>query len=200
MGLSLFHTLFTLKHNAICDELIQHHQGWSDDQLFHTARLINAALMAKIHTIEWNSAINPNPAIYKGNHSNWYGLLTMLKHKKDWRTVAPINIRNTELGGVVGNPIKRFGRDFGLTEEFVEAYRIHSMLPETLEIRDIHSKQMMADIPFTASRHIGAAACMYTYGPSALWYSLGNISSLACWTRILSLTQHRPDFHSGKFR
>lgn len=200
MGLSLFHTLFTLKHNAICDGLIQHHQGWSDDQLFHTARLINAALMAKIHTIEWNSAINPNPAIYKGNHSNWYGLLTMLKHKKDWRTVAPINIRNTELGGVVGNPIKRFGRDFGLTEEFVEAYRIHSMLPETLEIRDIHSKQMMADIPFTASRHIGAAACMYTYGPSALWYSLGNISSLACWTRILSLTQHRPDFHSGKFR
>ena len=107
---------------------------------------------------------------------------------------------NTELGGVVGNPIKRFGRDFGLTEEFVEAYRIHSMLPETLEIRDIHSKQMMADIPFTASRHIGAAACMYTYGPSALWYSLGNISSLACWTRILSLTQHRPDFHSGKVR
>ncbi|MBK8778953.1 MAG: hypothetical protein IPO25_16705 [Saprospiraceae bacterium] len=35
MGLSLFHTLFTLEHNAICDELIQHHQGWSDDQLFH---------------------------------------------------------------------------------------------------------------------------------------------------------------------
>ncbi|MBL0110289.1 MAG: hypothetical protein IPP42_05235 [Saprospiraceae bacterium] len=74
--------MFTLKHNAICDGLIQHHQGWSDDQLFHTASLINAALMAKIHTIEWNSAINPNPAIYKGNHSNWYGLLTMLKHKR----------------------------------------------------------------------------------------------------------------------
>ncbi|MGB2732389.1 MAG: peroxidase family protein [Saprospiraceae bacterium] len=91
--------MFTLKHNAICDGLIQHHQGWSDDQLFHTARLINAALMAKIHTIEWNSAINPNPAIYKGNHSNWYGLLTMLKHKKDWRTVAPINIRKYRARG-----------------------------------------------------------------------------------------------------
>ncbi|MBK9680387.1 MAG: hypothetical protein IPO69_16230 [Saprospiraceae bacterium] len=31
--------MFTLKHNAICDELIQHHQGWSDDQLFNKYHL-----------------------------------------------------------------------------------------------------------------------------------------------------------------
>ncbi|MBK7372635.1 MAG: hypothetical protein IPJ09_14590 [Saprospiraceae bacterium] len=183
--------MFTLKHNAICDELIQHHQGWSDDQLFHTARLINAALMAKIHTIEWNSAINPNPAIYKGNHSNWYGLLTMLKHKRTG-VRSHLSISAIQSSGVVGNPIKRFGRDFGLTEEFVEAYRIHSMLPETLEIRDIHSKQMMADIPFTASRHIGAAACSLVF--------IGKHIFISVLDKILSLTQHRPDFHSGKFR
>ena len=86
---------------------------------------------------------------------------------------------NTELGGVVGNPIKRFGRDFGLTEEFVEAYRIHSMLPETLEIRDIHSKQMMADIPFTASRHIGAAACSLVFIGKHIFISVLDKNTIA---------------------
>ncbi|MEP7323346.1 MAG: peroxidase family protein, partial [Saprospiraceae bacterium] len=175
VGLSLFHTLFTLEHNVICDELKKHYPHWMDEQLFHTARLINAALMAKIHTIEWNSAINPNEAIYKGNHSNWYGLLTtLLKKKKDWHTVAHINIRNTELGGVVGNPIKKFNADFGLTEEFVEAYRIHSLLPETLEIRDVSSKHDISNIPFASSRYSGSSKIINKYGITSLWYSLGN--------------------------
>ncbi len=175
VGLSLFHTLFTLEHNAICDELKKHNSTWSDELLYHTARLINAALMAKIHTIEWNSAINPNEAIYNGNHSNWYGLLTtMFRKKEDWHTVANINIRNTELGGVIGNPIKKYNNDFGLTEEFVEAYRIHSMLPESLEIRDIHLKNNTIELPFASTRYSGSAKCIQSYGMPTLWYSLGN--------------------------
>jgi hypothetical protein len=36
---------------------------WTDDQLFDTARLVNCALMAKIHTVEWTPAILPHPAL-----------------------------------------------------------------------------------------------------------------------------------------
>ena len=66
---------------------------------------INAALMAKIHSVEWNSAINPNKALDMGNNSNWYGILTNMFRKGNHRkTVANINVRNPEMGGVVGNP------------------------------------------------------------------------------------------------
>ncbi|PSN11118.1 peroxidase, partial [filamentous cyanobacterium CCP5] len=51
-GLSLLHTLFAKEHNLLCDHLKQQHPDWNDEWLFGHARLINAALMAKIHTVE----------------------------------------------------------------------------------------------------------------------------------------------------
>ena len=74
IGLAMLHTLFTLEHNAICDLLAHQHTDWNDDQLFRTARLINSALLAKIHTLEWTCAIVPNPIIVRGMHVNWSGL------------------------------------------------------------------------------------------------------------------------------
>ena len=62
-GLSLLHTLFAREHNAICDELKRAIPHWDDDRLFHGARMVNAALMAKIHTVEWTPAILSHPAL-----------------------------------------------------------------------------------------------------------------------------------------
>ncbi|MBK6392129.1 MAG: hypothetical protein IPF70_16415 [Saprospiraceae bacterium] len=152
MGLSLFHTLFTLEHNAICDELIQHHQGWSDDQLFIPPDSINAALMAKIHTIEWNSAINPILQSIKATTligMPSFRLLTMLKHKKDWRTVAPINIRKYRARGRSRQSYQKIWARLWTHGRIRRTYRIHSMLPETLEIRDIHSKSNDGGYSFT---------------------------------------------------
>lgn len=174
VGLTLMHTLFVKEHNSICEELILHNEGWCDEQLFQTARLINAALMAKIHTLEWNSAINPNKIIFNGNHSNWYGFLTTLLHKKeDWKTIANINLTNTELGGVVGNPINKHGGDYGLTQEFVEAYRIHSMLPEELILKDHNSKKTITQQPFSYARQKGSSKMVNEIGLENLFYSLG---------------------------
>ena len=61
LGLALLHTLFTREHNAIADRLASEHPEWTDDQLFGKARLITAALMAKIHTVEWTPAIIAHP-------------------------------------------------------------------------------------------------------------------------------------------
>jgi hypothetical protein len=52
VGLSLLHTLFVKEHNAICDALKREYPVMSDDQLFEKARLVNSALIGKIHTIE----------------------------------------------------------------------------------------------------------------------------------------------------
>ncbi len=66
VGLGLLHTVFAREHNAICDLLAEHHPAWDDETLFQTARLVNAAVMAKIHTIEWTPATSPNHSLNDG--------------------------------------------------------------------------------------------------------------------------------------
>ena len=61
LGLGLLLTLFAREHNAICDRLAAEYPNWTDEQLFQKARLINAALLAKIHTVEWTPAIIAHP-------------------------------------------------------------------------------------------------------------------------------------------
>ena len=85
VGLSMMHTLFTLEHNAICDRLAADNPTWSDDDLFDHARLVNAALIAKIHTVEWTTAILDHPTAIAGLESNWWGLFGKGKKRKTGR-------------------------------------------------------------------------------------------------------------------
>ena len=148
--------------------------AWDDNRLFNVARLINAALMAKIHSVEWTPAILPNQTLEVGLNSNWYGLLTYLRpNRKDRKTLAEVNIRNPELGGIVGNPINRHDCAYGLTEEFVEVYRLHSLLPETLQLRR-RGKQGIDEVPLAATRQHGSIRLTSTYAMSDLFYSFGN--------------------------
>jgi hypothetical protein len=73
IGLAMMHTLFTLEHNAICERLRAEYPSWSDDDLFDRARLINTALLAKIHTIEWTPALLDHPTARRGLNMNWWG-------------------------------------------------------------------------------------------------------------------------------
>jgi hypothetical protein len=193
VGLSMLHTLFVREHNAICDMLHAAHPDdldWDDNRLFNVARLINAAVMAKIHSVEWTPAVLPNETLEAGLNSNWFGLLTYKWRKRKARkTLAEVNIRNPELGGIVGNPINRHHAAFGLTEEFVEVYRLHSMMPDTLQLRR-RGKSKIHHRAFAATRQHGSA-CMTQdctdptcpgsstvptdrYAMSDLFYSFGN--------------------------
>ena len=174
VGLSMLHTLFVREHNAICDHLAAAYPDWDDNRLFNVARLINAAVMAKIHTVEWTPAILPNPALNFGVNMNWYGGLTNVFRKgKDRKTVADINVRNPEMGGVVGNPIDKHGRAFGLTEEFVEIYRLHSLLPETLTLRRTNGTGPDERVPFHASRQSGSGKITSRFSIADLLFSFG---------------------------
>ena len=75
LGLELMHTLFALEHNAICSMLKTQNPSWSGDEVFDVARLINCALMAKIHTVEWTPAILAHPTLEVAMNANWSGLV-----------------------------------------------------------------------------------------------------------------------------
>jgi hypothetical protein len=174
IGLTMLHTLFVREHNAICDMLHEAYPHWNDKVLFNVARLINAAVIAKIHSVEWTPAILPNPTLETGLNSNWYGLLTYVLQKgKARRTVSEVNIRNPELGGIVGNPINRHHCVFGLSEEFVEVYRLHSLLPDTLQLRQ-RGKPDIDHRPFAETRQRGSTRITQDYAMSDLFYSFGN--------------------------
>jgi hypothetical protein len=122
IGLTLLHTLFTLEHNAICDHLRREYPTWTDDRIFQTARLVNAGLMAKIHTIEWTPAILPNPALPIGMNANWWGLLGE-GLKKNFGRIS----ENEAFSGITGSETNHHAAPFSLTEEFVAVYRLCPM-------------------------------------------------------------------------
>lgn len=174
VGLTMLHTLFTREHNAICDELKRARPDRDDNTYFNLARLINAAVMAKIHSVEWTPAILPNRGLVSGLNANWYGLLTnVLRKGKDRKTFADINIRNPELGGVVGNPINKHGQPYGLTEEFVEVYRLHSLLPETINVKQVGKDEIAEKVPFVATRQAGSGKLLSRFEMADLFYTFG---------------------------
>ena len=139
LGLALLHTLFTREHNAIVDRLAAEHSDWSDDQLFDTARLITAALMAKIHTVEWTPAIIAHPTTQFGMRANWYGILG--KRFGKWSS-------NEVLGGIPGSPTDHHGVPYSLTEEFVAVYRMHPLLPDDFTFRSIETDEVLQERTF----------------------------------------------------
>ncbi|KAJ3393438.1 hypothetical protein HDU84_001928 [Entophlyctis sp. JEL0112] len=74
LGLSIMHNLFARNHNNICSQLAHAYPNMTDEQLFQTARLVNAAISAKIHTVEWTPALLANKHLYLGMNINWNGL------------------------------------------------------------------------------------------------------------------------------
>ena len=125
IGLAMLHTLFTLEHNYIADLLAHQNPRWTDEQLFRKAKLINSALMAKIHTIEWTPAIVPNPIIATAMNVNWSGLAG-----EDLQDALSFLDDKELLGGIVGSSADHHTAPYSLTEEFVSVYRMHPLIPD----------------------------------------------------------------------
>lgn len=128
LGLELLHTLFALEHNSICSQLQVTHPTWTSDQLFDTARLVNCALMAKIHTVEWTPAILKHPALQIGMSANWWGLAG----ETLWKIAGRISKTSESISGIPGSGIEQDGAPYSLTEEFVSVYRLHSLIPDDI--------------------------------------------------------------------
>lgn len=139
LGLELLHTLFALEHNAICNDLRKEYPEWTGDQIFDTARLVNCALMAKIHTVEWTPAILAHPTLQIGMHANWWGLVG----EKLTKMMGRIS-KSEALSGIPGSGVDHHGVPYSLTEEFTAVYRLHSLLPDSIQFYDVNTGQQRA--------------------------------------------------------
>jgi hypothetical protein len=175
VGVDMLHTLFTLEHNAICDMLKHAHPQAADPWLYAKARLINAALLAKIHTVEWTPAILPQPTIVLGMHTNWYGLAG-----EELQDVFTFLNDDELMGGIVGSKTDHHTAPYSLTEEFTSVYRMHSLVPDSFTFRAIATGETLAsyELPDIVGpkgrevmRHIPLADLFYSFGiahPGAL--------------------------------
>ncbi len=142
VGLTLLHSLFLREHNAICDRLARAYPDLTDDQLFATARLINAALIAKIHTIEWTTAIIAHPTTVAAMRGNWFGVLG-----EDIARRFGHLLDNPVLSGIPGSHTDFDDVPYALTEEFVAVYRMHPLMPDGLTFRNHTDDAVIAEHP-----------------------------------------------------
>jgi hypothetical protein len=126
VGLEILHTLFVLEHNTICDTLYASYPDWTSEKLFDTARLVNCALMAKIHTTEWTPAILAHPALKISMNANWWGVLG----ERLYKLLGRVSKTSEALSGIPGSAVEHHAAPYSLTEEFVSVYRMHSLIPD----------------------------------------------------------------------
>jgi hypothetical protein len=96
IGTSFFHTVFSREHNLFVDEFrrvakatpdadcglrnpsrpaaVIRYRDVSDDELFEMGRLVVAAMIAKIHTIEWTPQLLYDEPLFQAMNANWSGL------------------------------------------------------------------------------------------------------------------------------
>jgi hypothetical protein len=167
-GLSCLHTLFTKEHNAICDVLKKENPDWDDQRLFDTAWLINSALMAKIHTVEWTPGIVNNPNLWMAMNVNWSGMLGQ-------------NVKNafgrfgdSELfSGIMGSPQEHHGARFQLTEEFISVYRMHPLIPDDWNLYEHQTGRLVDEREFVELQGRHTRSFMDGFDMPDLIYSLG---------------------------
>lgn len=167
VGLTLLHTLFAKEHNVLCDHLKQENLTWSDQQLFDHARLINAALTAKIHTVEWTPAILPHPATDIALNVNWSGFLG-----EDFRSIFGRLGPGELLSGIPGSPTEHHAAPFYLTEEFVSVYRMHPLIPDDYQYFNLEG-QLIQENDFFESSGKRTRTVVNEVGIENLFYSLG---------------------------
>jgi hypothetical protein len=164
VGLELLHTLFMREHNAVCDMLAANYRDWSDDEVFDKARLIVAALIAKIHTVEWTTAILNRPALRIGMRANWFGLAG-----ERVRTLYGRLTDSEVLSGIPGSPTDHHSAPYSITEEFVAVYRMHPLIPDELHLRSVDRPQPSTPLPFMDAGRL----LLEQRGATDLLYSLG---------------------------
>lgn len=167
-GLGMLQTLFALEHNAICDRLRLEYPHWSDDELFERARLVNAALIAKIHATEWTPAVIDHPTTVAGMRISWWGLVG----ERARGLVGRIGDGEL-LTGIPGSATDHHSAPYAMTEEFVAVYRMHPLVPDDYDLRAVaddhrHAQVTLRDLSGPAGlrvlRDVPMADLLYSFG------------------------------------
>ena len=176
VGIAAEHLLLARHHNWVCGQLRRRYprHPWTSDQLYGIARLIVAAVQAKIHTVEWTTAVLPNPQVVAGLNTAVYGLIETCRRpngerriRSEWEPKHPI------LGGLLGGTRDNHGVRHGFSEEFESVYRLHAALVDNLEIRRVGDADPREAIPLPATRGKAAGELLRKYGLATILNSFG---------------------------
>lgn len=166
VGLSLMHNLFAREHNAICLALAAAYPNWDDEELFQHARLINSALIAKIHTVEWTPAILAQPALDYGMHANWSGVPS--------RFLRALLGKESEVGhGIPGTHANQHNAPYAMTEEFIAVYRMHPLLPDGFCVHSVSGAAAPQSYALSQAHGRFSRAIVERHGLADLFYSFG---------------------------
>jgi hypothetical protein len=141
LGLSILHTLFAREHNAVVDRLKIDHPEATGEWLFQKARLVVAALLAKIHTVEWTPALMNSPDGRMIMRGNFWGALG----EHYWRAHGRVGTGEI-VSGIPGSPQEHHGAPYAMTEEFAAVYRLHSLMPDSISFRDHSNDKAIEEI------------------------------------------------------
>lgn len=130
IGISVLHTLFAREHNAVVDRLKVDHPDKDGTWLLNKARLVVSALLAKIHTVEWTTALMNSPPGRMAMRGNYWGAMGEHFHKAFGRLTD-----GEVISGIPGSPANHHGAPYAITEEFNALYRLHSLLPDRFTFR-----------------------------------------------------------------
>jgi len=169
LGLSGMHTVFAREHNVLCDELRSRNPSWSDERTYQTARLIVAALIAKIHTVEWTPAILDTEVLRRGMNVNWSGVPAndLLSRIGLWLTDVHA------LRGIPATTPDHHGVPFSLTEDFITVYRMHPLVPDDYTFHDAATGAVLGTRGFLDIRGDKADDELRGLGLTNVLYSFG---------------------------
>lgn len=144
LGLSVLHTIFAREHNAIVDALRGAHPDATGEWLFQKARLVNAALIAKIHTVEWTPALMNSPTGRFVMRGTWWGLMGE-HYNRGFGRIGSGDL----LSGTPGSETDHYTAPYAMTEEFTAVYRMHSLLPDDFSFRSARDDSKITERNFT---------------------------------------------------
>ena len=149
--------------------LAKEYPAWSGDRLYRHARLINAALMAKIHTVEWTPGIIAHPTTVTGMRGNWWGIVGERARRRLGR-IGPSEV----VSGIPGSPTDHHGVPYSLTEEFVAVYRMHPLIPDAFTFRAAASGELVRDhVEFPQLRLLAGHELLRELSMANALYSFG---------------------------
>ena len=131
IGLSVLHSVFAREHNAVCDMLAARPiRDRSDDRLFHTARLVIAALMTKIRPPSSGRRAMLDTTLLQ--YSDARQLVGHPRGDNPETASAAYLGEAIYISGIMGSKTDHHDVRYAITEEFVAVYRMHPLLPDEL--------------------------------------------------------------------
>ncbi|WP_438471492.1 peroxidase family protein, partial [Streptomyces asiaticus] len=140
--------------------------------LYDKARLVNSALMAKIHTVDWTPAIIAHPTTVTAMRVNWFGLLGERLGPRFRRSCGLIST-SPLLHGIPGSPTTHHGVPYSLTEEFVAVYRMHPLIPDEFTFRSLADDSVTAQHELPELSVLNVRARLAESPMADLLYSFG---------------------------